>query len=178
MPEPCMTVAHSPFPWVFTNNLSSSLLFLETERYSQYAKKHRKCLPTINSYSDYSRGLPFLEWTWVKQRFGGRTTLPKVAELENCMVMFRLQTWCLSYYAAAELVVNQTGSPLSLWFWLVWRRWRKVCIKMLCDFGTRAVEAYGPLERLAIWARNSRMRFNWKNANEYIWRQTSRNTHG
>lgn len=154
------------------------MLSLETERCPQHAKEHRKCLPTIISYSDNARGLPFLEWTWMKLRFSGGNTLPKVTELGNCTVVFQLQTWCLSYYAAVELVVNQAGSPLSLWFWLVWRHWRKVCIKMLCDFGTRAVEAYGPLERLAIWARNSRMRFNWKNANEYIWRQTSRNTHG
>lgn len=178
MPQPHLTVARSPFLWVLTNNISSSLLSLETERCPQHAKEHRKCLPTIISYSDNARGLPFLEWTWVKLQFSGGTTLPKVTELGNCTVVFQLQAWCLSYYAAAELVVNQAGSPLSLWFWLVRRRWRKVCIKMLCDFGTRAVEAYGPLERLAIWARNSRMRFNWKNANEYIWRQTSRNTHG
>lgn len=76
--------------------------------------------------------------------------------------MIQPQTWCLSYYTGAELVVNQAGTPNGLWFWLVWRCGREVCIKMLCDFGTGAVEAYGPLERLAIWAKNSRMRFNWK----------------
>lgn len=54
-----------------------------------------------------------------KLRLEGWATLLKVTPLGNDMVMILLQTWCLSYFAGAELVVNQAGSPLSLRFWLV-----------------------------------------------------------
>lgn len=160
----------SLFPWVLTSNLSS-------------LPGGRGVPPTYRGTWNGLDNHYLILWlckvvTILRMEVRkGCATLLKVTALGNGMVMIQPQTWCSSDYTGAELVVSQAGSPLSLWFWLVWRCWRKVCIKMLCDFGTRAVEAYGPLERLAIWARNSRMRFNWKNANEYIWRPTSGNTH-
>lgn len=50
------------FLWVLVNNLSTPLLFQETEKCLLCARKCGKCLTTIISYSDWARWSPFSQW--------------------------------------------------------------------------------------------------------------------
>ena len=112
------------FLWVLTNNFSTSLLFQGTESCLRLARECGKCLTILSHFLTTQGGHQSQsgdEQTEVK----GRTTLPKATQLGNGLIMILLQTWCYSYDAGAELVVNQAGSLLSLWFLAGVKMWKE-----------------------------------------------------